>query len=129
MRERCRLDVYHPKNKKDFSTVVWFHGGGLKAGKRSVPKALQGKGIAVVAVNYRLHPKVKAPAYIEDAAAAVAWTIKNIKTYWASPLSLSLSFCFLVSISPYVACLSRRYRCAGLEYLEHRDQAVRGCLP
>ena len=45
------------KNKKDFSQVVWFHGGGLKAGKRSVPKALQGKGIAVVAVNYRLHPK------------------------------------------------------------------------
>ena len=74
LRERCRVDVYHPKNKKDFSTVVWFHGGGLKAGKRSVPKALQGKGIAVVAVNYRLHPTVKAPAYIEDAAAAVAWT-------------------------------------------------------
>ena len=41
MRERCRLDVYHPKNKKDFSTVVWFQGGGLKAGKRSVPRALQ----------------------------------------------------------------------------------------
>ena len=58
MRERCRLDVYHPKNEKDFATVVWFHGGGLKGGDRSVPKALQLKGIAVVAVNYRLHPKV-----------------------------------------------------------------------
>jgi len=91
MRERCRLDVYYPKNKKDFSTVVWFHGGGLKAGKRSVPKALQGKGIAVVAVNYRLHPKVKAPAYIEDAAAAVAWTIKNIKTYGGSPKRIYVS--------------------------------------
>ena len=91
MRERCRLDVYHPKNKKDFSTVVWFHGGGLKAGKRSVPKALQGKGIAVVAVNYRLHPKVKAPAYIEDAAAAVAWTFKNIETYGGSPRRIYVS--------------------------------------
>ena len=91
MRERCRLDVYHPKNEKDFPTVVWFHGGGLKAGKRSVPKALQGKGIAVVAVNYRLHPKVKAPAYIEDAAAAVAWTFKNIETYGGSPKRIYVS--------------------------------------
>ena len=70
MKERCRLDVYHPKHIKHFPTVVWFHGGGLKAGNRKVPEELREKGIAVVAVNYRLHPKVKSPAYIEDAAAA-----------------------------------------------------------
>ncbi|MCA9122481.1 MAG: alpha/beta hydrolase [Planctomycetales bacterium] len=81
MQERCRLDVYYPTDIKQFSTVVWFHGGGLKAGNRSVPNELKNKGIAVVAVNYRLHPKVAAPAYIEDAAAAVAWTIKNIPKY------------------------------------------------
>ncbi len=91
MRERCRLDVYHPKNEKDFATVVWFHGGGLKGGGRSVPKALQLKGIAVVAVNYRLHPKVKAPAYIEDAAAAVAWTFKNIGKYGGSSKRIYVS--------------------------------------
>jgi acetyl esterase/lipase len=81
MTERCRLDVYHPAHAQQFPTVVWFHGGGLKAGERSVPKALAEQGIAVVAVNYRLHPEVKSPAYIEDAAAAVAWTIKNIENY------------------------------------------------
>jgi len=81
MMERCRLDVYYPTAVKNFSTVVWFHGGGLKAGKRSVPKQLKEQGVAVVAVNYRLHPKVKSPAYIEDAAASVAWTIKNIEKY------------------------------------------------
>jgi acetyl esterase/lipase len=84
MKERCRLDVYYPKNGQNFSTVVWFHGGGLTGGKKSVPKQLQEKGIAVVAVNYRLHPKVKSPAYVEDAAAAVAWTIRNIETYGGS---------------------------------------------
>lgn len=84
MKERCRLDVYCPTEAKGFSTVVWFHGGGLKAGKRSVPKQLMEQGIAVVAVNYRLHPKVKAPAYIEDAAASVAWTIRNIEKYGGS---------------------------------------------
>jgi acetyl esterase/lipase len=84
MKERCRLDVYYPTDVKEFSTVVWFHGGGLKAGNRSVPKQLKEQGIAVVAVNYRLHPKVKAPAYIEDAAASVAWTIKNVEKYGGS---------------------------------------------
>ncbi len=84
MKERCRLDVYYPTDVIEFSTVVWFHGGGLKAGNRSVPKQLKEQGIAVVAVNYRLHPKVKAPAYIEDAAASVAWTIKNIEKYGGS---------------------------------------------
>ena len=45
----------------------------------------------MVAVNYRLHPKVKAPAYIEDAAAAVAWTFKNIETYGGSPKRIYVS--------------------------------------
>ena len=49
------------------------------------PKALQEQGIAVVGVNYRLYPKVKAPVYIEDAAASVAWTLKHIARYGGSP--------------------------------------------
>ncbi|MFK8114727.1 MAG: alpha/beta hydrolase [Rubripirellula sp.] len=91
MKQRCRLDVYYPVGKRDFSTVVWFHGGGLKSGKRSVPKGLQEKGVAVVAVNYRLHPKVKSPAYIEDAAAAVAWTIKHIEQHGGSASKVFVS--------------------------------------
>ncbi len=83
-RERCRLDVYYP-SQAGFSTVVWFHGGGLKSGNRSVPAALKRQQIAVVAVNYRLHPKVSAPVYIEDAAASVAWVFKNIERFGGDP--------------------------------------------
>lgn len=82
--ERCRLDVYHPLAVKGFATVVWFHGGGLTGGNKSVPERLKGQGIGVVAVNYRLYPRVKAPVYIEDAAAAVAWTVKNIAKFGGS---------------------------------------------
>ena len=39
------------------------------------------KDIAIVAPNYRLNPKVKAPTYIEDAAASVAWVFNNIEKY------------------------------------------------
>ena len=81
---RCKLDLYYPTNVKDFATVVWFHGGGLRAGKKSIAERLQNQGIAVIAVNYRLHPRVEAPKYIEDAAAAIAWAFKNIESYGGS---------------------------------------------
>ncbi|MFA7419567.1 MAG: alpha/beta hydrolase, partial [Melioribacteraceae bacterium] len=79
--ERCFLDVYYPTNVKNFATVVWFHGGGLTGGNKHVPEELQNKGIAVVAVNYRLSPKAKSPSYIIDAAAAVAWVFKHIEEF------------------------------------------------
>jgi len=82
--ERCKLDVYYPADKTNFTTIVWFHGGGIKAGNKHIPEKLMEKGLAVIAVNYRLHPKVECPVYIEDAAAAVAWTFKNIKKYGGS---------------------------------------------
>lgn len=25
--ERCKLDIYYPTDKKNFATVIWFHGG------------------------------------------------------------------------------------------------------
>lgn len=79
--ERCVLDIYYPTDLKNFSTVVWFHGGGLTSGEKEIPFALKEKGFAVIGVNYRISPKIKAPGYIEDAAAAVAWVFKNIKNY------------------------------------------------
>ena len=79
--ERCRLDLYYPRDANSFSTVVWFHGGGLTGGQKEVPFGLREKGLAIVAVNYRLSPKVKASVCIDDAAAAVAWTFNNIQEY------------------------------------------------
>lgn len=89
--ERCRLDVYYPENQTGFATVVWFHGGGLTGGNRSIPKGLKNEGLAVVAVNYRLYPKVKCPAYLQDAAGAVAWTLRNIEKYGGDPKKVFVS--------------------------------------
>lgn len=76
--QQCVLDIYYPKNKTNFATVVWFHGGGLTSGSKQIPELLKNNGVCIVSVNYRLHPQVQAPKYIEDAAAAVAWTFRNI---------------------------------------------------
>jgi acetyl esterase/lipase len=73
--------LYYPVNKKNFTTVVWFHGGGLTGGRKELPAALKNKGLCIVGVNYRLAPGAKAPDYIEDAAAAVAWVFRNIEKY------------------------------------------------
>lgn len=83
-RERCKLDVYYPTDIKDYPTVVWFHGGGLEGGSKHIFDELKNKGIAIVPVNYRLSPKATHPAYIEDAAEAVAWVFKNIEHYGGS---------------------------------------------
>jgi acetyl esterase/lipase len=81
LKSQCRLDIYYPKNVKNFATIVWFHGGGITGGAKEIPKELMDKGVAVIGVGYRLSPKAKAPAYIEDAAAAVAWAFKHITAY------------------------------------------------
>ena len=79
--KRCQLDIYYPTNAKTFATIVWFHGGGLTSGNRSIPDALKNKRLAIVAVGYRLSPKVKVATILDDAAAAVAWTFNNIDKY------------------------------------------------
>ena len=81
-RERCKLDCRVPVGATNFSTVVWFHGGGLTGGGKHFARI--DEGIAQVTVNYRLLGKEKSVTgddCINDAAAAVAWTLKNIAKY------------------------------------------------
>lgn len=81
MKERCRLDVYYPAHAKGAPVIVWFHGGGITGGSKSIPAELKKQGVIVMAANYRLSPKVTCPAYIEDAAAAVAWAFENAQRF------------------------------------------------
>ncbi|MCB1123992.1 MAG: alpha/beta hydrolase, partial [Verrucomicrobiae bacterium] len=85
IKERCVLDFYFPESVKAYPTIVWFHGGGLKNGNKSIPERLKENGIGIIAVNYRLYPKAKCPAYLEDTAASVAWAFHNVKDYGGDP--------------------------------------------
>ncbi len=81
-RERCRLDIYGPEDSSvRWPVVVWFYGGGMTAGNRYLPPALMRQDMVVVAPDYRLSPVVNVPAYIEDAAASVAWTFRHCADY------------------------------------------------
>ena len=88
---RCQLDIYYPMNETGYPTIVWFHGGGLRAGGKELPEELRYQGMAVVSPNYSFFPDVNAPIYIEDAAAAVAWVFKNIEEFGGDPSKIFLS--------------------------------------
>ena len=79
--ERCKLDVYYPTEMQDAPVVVWFHGGGIEGGNKHIDNELKNSGLVVVAANYRLLPKATIDECLDDAAAAVAWTFKNIEKY------------------------------------------------
>jgi acetyl esterase/lipase len=83
--DRCKLDLYLPKDQQDFPVLVWFHGGYLEEGggsKWTRPEAAQrfaAEGFGVVLPNYRGYPRATYPKFIEDAASVVAWTYSNPK--------------------------------------------------
>lgn len=83
-RQQCRLDLYRPTNRPGFPTIVWFHGGGLTTGRRTFPD-VKDQEIALVAVGTRLSPQGPFPSFLEDAAEAVAWTIRNIAQRGGDP--------------------------------------------
>lgn len=78
------LDMYLP-DTEGFPVFVFFHGGGLEHGDRTHCQCLAGylprRGVGIVSVEYRMYPDAKYPEFIEDAAAAVKWTIDNIGAY------------------------------------------------
>ena len=88
---RQKLDVYVPEGTAPArrSVVVFIHGGSWESGSkeqyRFVGSALAEKGYISVLPNYRLNPDVRFPVFVEDAARAVAWTLKNIDRFGGDP--------------------------------------------
>lgn len=95
---RHRLDLYLPKDKKDFPIVVLFHGGAWMVGDNrccglypSVAEFLVSQGIGVAMPNYRLSPAVKHPEHVKDAARAVAWVKSHIAEHGGNPDKIFLA--------------------------------------
>ena len=70
-----------PRDKKDFPTLIWFHGGGMTIDAVDFDPAFFDGTAAVAAVHYRLAPENLPPAQYEDAAAAIAFVVRNIANY------------------------------------------------
>jgi acetyl esterase/lipase len=78
---RQRVDVYRPVSPaRDLPIIVFFYGGSWNSGDKSgyswVGRALAARGFVVAIPNYRLVPKVRYPAFVEDGASAVRLIIR-----------------------------------------------------
>lgn len=90
-----RIDLYLPEGSENFPVLVFFHGGGLIRGDKSVAEhlgmAFASEGVGVAVANYRLSPTVEHPAHAEDAARAIAWVYRNIEDHGGNPNELFIS--------------------------------------
>jgi acetyl esterase/lipase len=87
--DRHELDIYASEGQKPAPVVVFIYGGGWKDGAKAnyrfVAAALAARGFLTVVPDYRLFPTVRFPAFLQDNAAAVAWTKANIAGFGGDP--------------------------------------------
>ncbi len=93
---RHKLDIYVPKTvEANAPVIVFFYGGTWRTGAKGdylfVAQALASTGAVVVVPDYRVYPEVTFPGFLDDGAAAVAWTLHNIAAYRGDPTSVFLA--------------------------------------
>lgn len=91
---RQGLDVYGPETPGPHPVVVFFYGGSWATGRRQdygfAARALASRGFVVVVPDYRLVPAYAYPAFVEDGASAVRWTVANIGKYGGDPARIGV---------------------------------------
>ena len=93
---RQRLDIYVPLGLKASAPVLlFFYGGSWQTGNRTdylaFGQSFASAGIVTVVADYRLYPAVKYPAFVEDAARALAWLHAHAGEYSGDPSRIFIS--------------------------------------
>lgn len=87
--EPLEADIYLPAGEGPFPAVLVVHGGAWRSGSRTqmtfVAERLAESGYVAVAISYRLAPRHKFPAQIEDCKSAVRWMRAHAKDYKIDP--------------------------------------------
>lgn len=95
---RQQLDIWAPSGtaaSARLPVVIFFYGGGWHSGARGdygfAGRAFAEQGFIAVLPDYRLTPHGRWPDFLEDSAAAVAWTHANIAAYGGDPDRIALA--------------------------------------
>ncbi len=95
---RNKLNIWAPTGtqKTDrLPVLVWLYGGGWYSGARDdygfAGRAFARAGFIVVIPDYRIVPDGHWPDFLEDSAAAVAWTERNISNHGGDPARIALA--------------------------------------
>ncbi|MFB3825111.1 MAG: alpha/beta hydrolase fold domain-containing protein [Bryobacteraceae bacterium] len=80
-----KADLYLPAGAGPFPAVLYIHGGGWSGGDRSQLRRqaahMAARGVAGVAIDYRLSGQARYPAALEDCREAVRWIRANASAY------------------------------------------------
>lgn len=83
------LDIYPIKSDKLAPVIIFVHGGGWKIGNTiqhaGLAKSFNDRGYVTVLPEYRKHPSVKYPAFVDDTVNALNWAMANIENYGGDP--------------------------------------------
>jgi acetyl esterase/lipase len=88
--EKLLLDLARPSaGEGPFPAVICLHGGGWVSGSRKqftqTINVLAKRGYVAIAPDYRLAPKHRWPACLEDCKASVRWLRENAERYRIAP--------------------------------------------
>ena len=88
--ESLKLNLARPAERKGpFPAVVCIHGGGFSGGRREdydeLCRKFAARGYVAITIDYRLSPKHKWPAHIQDCKAAIRWLREHAKEYDVDP--------------------------------------------
>ncbi|MCB2262989.1 MAG: alpha/beta hydrolase [Candidatus Thiosymbion ectosymbiont of Robbea hypermnestra] len=92
-----RLDILRPESTRPgaLPVLVYFHGGGwISASKkicRGIAATLARNGLLTFNVDYRLAPKSRFPAPLQDATLAMDWIYRNAARYGGDPSAIVLA--------------------------------------
>ena len=93
---RQKVDVYRPRaSAQPLPVIVFFYGGSWNSGSKSgysfVGRALASRGFMVAIPDYRLVPKVRYPAFLQDGAAAIHWIEGHARKLGGDPNRLVIA--------------------------------------
>lgn len=95
--DRERLDVWAPRSTAiaPRPVVIFFYGGAWVKGSRGdygfAGRAYAAKGFVAVVPDYRLVPKVRFPAFVEDGALAIKWVRDHAAQFGGDPHRITIA--------------------------------------
>lgn len=87
--EKLTADVYLPRGEGPYPALLMIHGGAWMSGSRLNmllhARYFAARGYVCVSIDYRLAPRHKFPAQLEDCQAALAWMRANAAQHKIDP--------------------------------------------
>jgi pectinesterase len=96
-KRELHLDLFRPQKEGKYPTLIMIHGGGWRAGNKSLqaPMAemIAAHGFVTITVEYQLSLEAKYPAAVHNIKSAIRWARANAAKYNIDADKIAISGC------------------------------------